>query len=117
MSSDAANQTEATLNHHIESVGTKDIDAIMQDYSDDSVLVTPDVSIEGLDGIRGFFEAFLPGLTAEIMANFAVDRAAIHDELAYIVWNAGDALPLGTDTFIVRNSKIRFQTFAAYMGD
>ncbi len=50
------------------------------------------------------------------MANFAVDRAAIHDELAYIIWNAGDEIPLGTDTFIVRNGKIKFQTFAVYLG-
>lgn len=116
MSADTANQTEAILNHHMESISAKDIDAIMLDYNDDSVLVTPDVSIEGLDGIRGFFEAFLPGLTAEILANFAMDRAAIHGELAYIVWNAGDAIPLGTDTFLVQNNKIKFQTFAIYMG-
>ena len=51
------------------------------------------------------------------MANFAVDRAAIHDELAYIIWNAGDEIPLGTGTFIVQNGKIKFQTFAAYTGD
>ncbi|MBC8281573.1 MAG: nuclear transport factor 2 family protein [Chloroflexi bacterium] len=117
MSTDTGNQTEATLNHHLESVGNKNLDAIMQDYAEDSIFVTPDVSIEGLDGIRGFFESFLPGLTPEIMANFAVDRAAIHGELAYITWNAGDAIPLGTDTFIVRNGKIKFQTFAAYMAD
>ena len=115
MSTDTANQTEATLNHHIESIGAKDLDAIMQDYSDDSVLVTPDVSVEGLDGIRGFFETFLSGLTPDMMANFAVDRAAIHDELAYIIWNAGDEIPLGTGTFIVRNGKIKFQTFAVYL--
>ena len=117
MSTDTGNQTEVTVNHHLESVGTKNLDAIMQDYSEDSILVTPDVSIEGLDGIRGFFEAFLPGLTPEIMANFAVDRAAIHGEWAYIVWNAGDSIPLGTDTFMVQNGKIKFQTFAAYTGD
>lgn len=115
MSTDTANQTEATLNHHMESISTKDLDAIMEDYSDDSILVTPDVSIAGLDGIRGFFETFLPGLTPEIMANVSLDRAAIHDELAYIIWNAGDVIPLGTDTFIVRNGKIKFQTFAVYM--
>ena len=117
MSTDTGDHTEGVLNHHLESVETKNLDAIMQDYDEDSILVTPDVSIEGLDGIRGFFEAFLPGLTPGIMANFAVDRAAIHDELAYIIWNAGDEIPLGTGTFIVQNGKIKFQTFAAYTGD
>ena len=42
MSTDTGDQTEAVLNHHLESVEIKNLDAIMQDYDEDSILVTPD---------------------------------------------------------------------------
>ena len=115
MSTDTASQTEAVLGHHLESFGSKDVNAIMEDYAEDSVLVTQDASFEGIAAIRGFFEAFMPGITPEILANFTMDRQVVHGELAYIVWNAGNLIPLGTDTFVIRNGKIKFQTFAAYM--
>ena len=116
MSTNTASQTEAVLGHHLESFGTKDVNAIMEDFAEDSVLVTPDASFEGLAAIRGFFEAFMPGITPEILANFTMDRQVVHGELAYIVWNAGSSILLGTDTFVVRDGKIKYQTFAAYMG-
>jgi ketosteroid isomerase-like protein len=116
MSTDTASQTEAVLGHHLESFGAKDVNGIMEDFAEDSVLVTPDASFEGLTAIRGFFDAFMPAVTPELLANYVMDRQVVHGELAYIVWNSGSTIPLGTDTFIVRNGKIKYQTFAAYMG-
>jgi len=36
------------------------------------------------------------------------------DEVAYITWEANPWSPMGTDTFVVRDGKIRCQTFAVY---
>jgi hypothetical protein len=36
----------------------------------------------------------------------------VEGDLGYITWSAGAALPLGTDTFLVRDGKIVAQTFA-----
>ena len=42
------------------------------------------------------------------------DFLNVDGELAYITWSAGREIPLGTDTFVVRNGKIVAQTVAAY---
>jgi hypothetical protein len=39
--------TEAVLNHHPEAFSAADIDAMMEDYTDDSVLIVPDVTLTG----------------------------------------------------------------------
>jgi len=36
----------------------------------------------------------------------------VQGDVAYITWSAGPALPMGTDTFVVRQSRIASQTFA-----
>ena len=50
--------TEDTLGHHLQAF-SEGVDAIMEDYTPDSVLFTPDGLLKGLDSIRAFFHAFL----------------------------------------------------------
>ena len=116
MSTDTASQTEVTLGHHLQSVIAKDIEAVLSDYTEDSVLISQDATFTGLAGMRTFFEGFLGSLTPELLAIFKLDKQEVNGELAYITWSAGSVIPLGTDTFIVQNGKIRYQTLAAYMG-
>ena len=37
-----------------------------------------------------------------------------NSDVAYIVWTVGEGIPLGTDTFIVRDGKIAQQTWAMH---
>ncbi|MCZ6677043.1 MAG: nuclear transport factor 2 family protein [Candidatus Poribacteria bacterium] len=110
----AEGQTEATLVHHLQSFGTGDVDEIMKDYTENSVLITPDGALRGLDEIRPLFEK----LTGEILppgSDFEMLQQVIEGEIAYIAWNAESAnynIPLGTDTFLIRDGKILTQTFA-----
>ena len=105
--------TQATLDHHLQAIG-EGIDALMQDYTEDSVLITPDATHRGLADIRGFFTAFMEGLPAGMMDSFKLNRTEVAGEVAYIIWEAKPWFPLGTDTFVVRDGKIVYQTFAAY---
>ena len=107
--------TQDTLNHHLQafSVG---LDEILSDYTDDSVLYTPDGPVRGLAAIRAFFEAFGPQMPEGWLDNFEMLRMDVDGEYAYIVWKVGDDIPLGTDTFVIRDGKIMVQTFAAHMG-
>jgi len=116
MATGTTKQTEAVLAHHMEAIVAKDADGILEDFTENSVLFTPDGKVEGLTALRGFFEPFVAGLTDELLASFQMDRQEVHGELAYIVWNAGSIIRLGTDTIIVQNGKMKYQTFAAYMG-
>ena len=41
----------------------------------------------------------------------------IHCELAYVSCTMGDAIPFGTDTFIIRDGKSQVQTIGMYLAE
>ena len=108
-----ASSTQATLDHHLQAFA-EGVDAILQDFREDSVVITPDATYRGLAEIRGFLTAFVEALPAGIWDSFKVNRSEVAGEVAYLLWEAKPWFPLGTDTFVVRDGKIVYQTFAAY---
>ena len=105
--------TEDTLGHHLQAF-SEGVDAIMEDYTSESVLFTPDGALKGLDSIRGFFHGFLTSSPPELLRAMTLVRKDIHGEVAYILWNAEPYIPLASDTFVVRGGKILAQSFATY---
>ncbi|MBM3237294.1 hypothetical protein FJZ31_13455 [Candidatus Poribacteria bacterium] len=105
------------LMHHLQAIGEGNIDAIMADYAEDAVLFTPNGALHGHNEIRALFEAMVAGILPP-GSNFEMLQQIIEGEIAYIVWSAESVnynMPLGTDTFIIRDGKIQTQTFAAQM--
>jgi ketosteroid isomerase-like protein len=108
-------QAEDTLNHHLQSFGGGDIDALVSDYTEDSVILFEDSLITGLDNIRGFFDDFITN-TLPPGCEFEMKHLQVSGDIAYIVWTAGTnalSFKLGTDTFVVKDGKIAHQTIAA----
>jgi SnoaL-like protein len=103
--------TEATLGHHLQAV-SEGVDAIMQDYTPDSVLFTPDGLLRGLEPIRAFFDGFLRTSPPELLRAITLVRQDIEGDVAYIIWKAEPFIPLATDTFVIRDGKIVAQSFA-----
>ena len=68
--------TEAVRNHHLESFGAGDLDGLMEDYTEDSVFITPDGAPTGLDSIRGAFAPFFEGLFKPGTFDFTMDRTS-----------------------------------------
>lgn len=90
----------------------------MEDYTDQSVLITPDATLSGLDSIRAAFTEFFGGLFKPGTYEFTMDRTVISGDVAHIVWhsdNEGVNILFGADTFLVRDGKIAVQTFAGYI--
>ncbi|MEO8396661.1 MAG: nuclear transport factor 2 family protein [Chloroflexota bacterium] len=110
-----AQQTEAILGHHLQSLTVKDLEAVLSDYTEDSILFTPNGVITGLAQLRGFFTQFIQVLTPEFLGNFKIHQQDIRGEYAYYTWSSGAATPFGTDSFQMRNGKIIVQSFAVYM--
>lgn len=110
----SSNQTEETLAHHLAAVGAGDVEEILSDYTEDSVLLTVDGTMVGLKAIRGFFERFSEKVSDTFMEKFEMKRHVCEGEVAFIVWCSGTEAPLGTDTFVIKNGKIVIQTYAAY---
>ena len=102
------------IDHHLRSFADGDRDGIMEDYTDQSVLFTIDGPLEGCHRIRqlmsGLFEEFAkPG------ASFEMRAKSVEGEVAHIVWTAETAdnrYEFATDTFVVRDGKIAYQSFA-----
>jgi hypothetical protein len=88
--------------------------AVMQDYADDSVLVTPNATYQSRDEIHQFFANFFNSLPARFFDAFRLNRQEVVGDAGCILWESKPWLLLATDTFLVRNGKIQFQSFAAY---
>ena len=104
--------TEAVLQNHLHAA-TVGVDAVMQDYTDDSVLITHEATYRGLAEIRGFFTALFEALPAGFFDAMKMTRQEIVGEVAYILWERKPIISQATDTFVVRDGRILFQTFTA----
>lgn len=105
--------TETVVRQHLQAfVEQRGLDAILADYADDACLLSEGRAYCGKSAIREFFDAFIAGLPPRAISQFALRSLRVQGDLAYITWSAGPELPLGTDTFVVRQGRIASQTFA-----
>ena len=107
--------TEAVLQNHLRAAKIG-VDAIMQDYTDRSVLITHDSTFRGPAEIRRFFTTLFRELPEGFFDALKMNRREIAGEVAYILWERKPYFSRATDTFVVRNGKILVQTFTAYTG-
>ncbi|MGN6358903.1 MAG: nuclear transport factor 2 family protein [Thermomicrobiales bacterium] len=114
MTSTVTNQTTATLTRHLQAFGSGSVDALLADYTEESVFFTPTGPVRGLTAIRDYFTALMAGLPAEMMDTFRMERQDVDGESAYVVWSAVPFFLLGTDTFWIHNDKIMVHTYAVY---
>lgn len=112
----APGNTAAVLDHHLRAFMERDVDEIMRNYTEESVLIIPDGIARGLGQIRAVFvdsfDLFTAGFT------MTLHRRVVEGEVAYIFWSATSSkvdVSLATDTFVVRGGKIVVQTFAAQL--
>jgi len=104
--------TEEVLDHHIQAF-EEDLDSILSDYDENSCIMSPQGTFRGLDEIRDFYSAFVGALPEDFLDVFHITYSDIDGEVAFIAWEALPWFPLGTDTFIIQDGKILYQTFAA----
>ena len=110
--------TEDVLNHHLKAFSAGDAEEAAKDYDDQSVLITQDGQVVGRAAIKAAMTEFFSGLFKPGTYEFAMDKTEIAGDVAFIAWHADTAshqIPLGTDTFVMRDDKIAVQTFAAQM--
>jgi ketosteroid isomerase-like protein len=110
-----SSETEAVVRNHLQAfVEKKGVAAILSDYAEDARFHTEARTYRGKPEIREFFENFLASLPPGAAEGFALRTLRVGGDVAYITWSAGRDIPLGTDTFVVRNGLIVSQTFAMY---
>lgn len=102
------------LDHHLTAFGNLDMEQILADYTDKSILVTPNGVVRGLAEVKSLFEGFFeefgkPG------TSFELHTKIVEGEMAYIIWSAETAdnvYEFATDTFFIEDAKIMRQSFA-----
>jgi hypothetical protein len=105
--------TEAVVRRHLQAfVEQQGLDAILADYADDACFLSEGRAYCGKSSVREFFDAFLAALPPRAIGQFALRSLRVQGDVAHITWSAGPELPLGTDTFVVRQGRIVSQTFA-----
>jgi hypothetical protein len=107
-------KTKEVLDHHWVAFKANDLEETMADYTEESVLVTPDRTYNGLAQIR---ENFINAFKAfpKDSATFTLNKSVVVKDIGYIIWSGSTPtfeLSYGTETFIIQDGKIVRQTFA-----
>lgn len=111
-------QTLNVMTRHLDAfVTNQGVDAIVRDYDEHAILYAPDSVYRGVDEIRRFFKGFLGNLPEKGLQLFRMRTREANGEVGYIVWSIGELIPLGTDTFLIKDGKIVQQTYAAHIGN
>ena len=96
--------------HHGQALAAGDLDEIVVDYGDDSVLITPAGAARGKDGIRAAFAKLLDDLPS---ATWNLRNQIFEGDVLFLEWTADSALngvDDGVDTFVFRDGMIWAQT-------
>lgn len=105
--------TETVVRRHLQAfLEQRGADALLADYADDACFLSEGRAYCGKPAIREFFDAFIAALAPAAIDQFTLRSLRVQGDVAHITWSAGPALPLGTDTFVVREGRIASQTFA-----
>jgi len=106
--------TKKVFDHHVRTFQQNDLEGVMADYTEESILITPDRTFKGLAEIReNFVGAF--GALPTNGTTMTVTKSVVQGDVAYFIWKAMTPtldFKYATDTFIVADGKIKTQTFA-----
>ncbi|MGY1633338.1 nuclear transport factor 2 family protein [Geodermatophilus sp. SYSU D01186] len=94
---------------HVAAIGAGDVDAIVADYAEDAVVITPDGVTRGRDGIRQVFTTLLGEIPD---ARWDVPTQVFEGDVLFIEWTAvaEKARAEGVDTFVFSGDSIQVQT-------
>lgn len=106
--------TDAVLDHHLDAFAEQDLEEIMVDYEEDSVVVTNLGVYRGLDGIEELFADLFAEFSQEATTTEA-DDTIVEGDFAYLPWHGetpDSVYEFCTDTLYIPEETIGFRTFA-----
>lgn len=113
----ASSPANAVLDSHLKAFASGNVDAVMADYAEDAVFMTPEGVLKGKAEIRSLFERLIKEFSSPD-ASLTVNKRYASGPVAYITWSAKtpeNVYHLATDTLYVADNRIRYQTFAAHI--
>lgn len=109
--------TQEVLDAHLAAFGPgADIETVLADYADDAVVMTVKRTFRGRDAIRSFYADLFARVPTEVWALWEVTRTNVEGEVAMLTWRLPPAVDFATDTLVVRDGRIAYQTMASVLG-
>ncbi|HET7419654.1 MAG TPA: SgcJ/EcaC family oxidoreductase [Candidatus Dormibacteraeota bacterium] len=107
--------TRQVFDHHVGALLSGDLDGVVADYTDESVIIGPEGVLKGRESIREMFAGLFATLFRPGTFTVVPDVVHVDGEAAFVIWHAncvGADVVFAADTFIVKEGKITLQTFA-----
>jgi len=95
---------------HLAALGKRDVSLILQDFTDDAVLITPDGALSGLAGVEAFYSQALGGMPD---IDITITSSVFGGDALLARWTGAASTATvsdGVDTFVFENGKIRLQS-------
>lgn len=89
-----------------------DIDFLFKYYHDDVVMITPEGIKQGKMEARIFVTNFYGNPVPGYPDQFELISKQFVDDVAYLVWRCGEALPFVAETFVIKGGLITRHTIA-----
>ena len=113
MATESPESTATLFERHLNNVVSHNLEGVMEDYLEESVIFTQQGPAQGRAAIENLFrDVIMPLLSAEVMQKFNLIRHDVVGDAVYLYWSAEGTTPMASDTFIFRDGKIVYQSFA-----
>jgi hypothetical protein len=106
--------TRAVWERHLQAGFAGDLDGVMADFTESSVIITPEGVLAGEAAIRDFFEMALAGVTPDAMATVAVNAEFVHGNVVFFNVTVGAEGLTYHDVAVVEDDRITVLTNVAY---
>jgi ketosteroid isomerase-like protein len=99
---------QEAFNEHLIAL-SQGMDAFMAGYAEDTVLITPEVTVRGKEAAREFLTQFFKSLPEDWASKVALHKTEFVGDFLYVTWSAKPYLPLVTDSFLFQDDLIVVQ--------
>ena len=106
------------FNRHVAAFTSGNLDEVVSDFTEQSVVFTPDGVFEGLDQIRSVYQALLAEfgvINRGDSPGIQIDTLLVRHDTLFITWHAESKHHLfgfGTDTFVFKGDKVERQSIS-----
>lgn len=106
------------FNRHVAAFFSGNLDAVLDDFGEYSIVFTPDGVFEGRERIRSVYQKLLAEfgtIDKGDSPGIVVEQLMVRDDTIFISWHAESkhlVFPFGTDTFVCSGDKFARQSIA-----
>jgi len=111
-------QALTIFNRHVAAFTSGDLEAVLDDFGEHSVVITPDGVFEGREQIRSVYRGLLSefgNIDRGDSPGIFLDALHVRNDTVFITWHAESkrhVFPFGTDTFICDGGKFVRQSIS-----